>query len=235
MVEVEWEAEPVDVVGMTPEGRTAFVRELDHGADPQVLAYDLGYVVVKPLDAVRDGDGGLTLAFRVRPVSVEKRPEQSGRGVDSGVDLSGTTAVEVKQRVAAYALVTSGWGLLATEFSDRTSVPGRWGMPGGGIEDHEQPTEAVLREVAEETQQEIALGPLVEVQTSHWVGRSPRDTIEDYHAVRLVYEATCPSPTRPVVADIGGTTESARWVRLPQWRSLAWTAGWRQILEERLR
>ena len=142
--------------------------------------------------------------------------------------------IEVRQRVAAYALVTSTQGLLATEFSDRTSVPGRWGMPGGGIEDHEQPTEAVLREVAEETRQDITLGDLVEVQSSHWVGRSPRDTMEDFHAVRLIYEASCDAPTTPVVVDVGGTTESARWVPLDDWRAVAWTAGWHQILGARL-
>jgi 8-oxo-dGTP pyrophosphatase MutT (NUDIX family) len=124
--------------------------------------------------------------------------------------------------------------LLATEFSARTAVPGRWGMPGGGIDDHEQPRDAVLREVAEETQQVVTLGGLVEVQTSHWVGRSPRDTVEDYHAVRLIYTATCPHPTPPVVADVGGTTESARWVPLDQWSALSWTVGWRQVLQARL-
>ena len=92
----------------------------------------------------------------------------------------------------------------------------------------------MLREVIEETGQVITLGDLLEVQTSHWVGRSPRGTIEDYHAVRLVYTATCEHPTLPVVADVGGTTESARWVGLDQWRSLAWTVGWQQILGERL-
>ena len=115
-----------------------------------------------------------------------------------------------------------------------TAVPGSWGLPGGGIEDHEQPAETVLREVCEETLQVITLGDLVEVQTSHWVGRSPRDTIEDYRAVRLVYDATCEHPTDPVVDDVGGTTESARWIELDRWRTLSWTAGWQQILTRRL-
>jgi hypothetical protein len=86
--------------------------------------------------------------------------------------------------------------------------------------------------VAEETQQSITLGELVRVQTSHWVGRSPRDTIEDYHAIRLIYEATCEHPSRPVVVDVGGTTESARWVPLSSWPTVPWTVGWRQILAE---
>jgi ADP-ribose pyrophosphatase YjhB (NUDIX family) len=224
----------VDVVGVTPEGRTAFVHELGQGTDPRVLSHDLGFVLLRPLDAAREADGRLTLRVVVRPVQDEVRPEQNVRGLDAGLDPAVLGEVEVRQRVAAYALVTSAQGLLATEFSDRTSAPGRWGLPGGGLDDGEQPTAAVLREVCEETQQEVLLGDLVEVQTSHWVGRSPRDTIEDFHAVRLVYEATCPAPSTPVVADVGGTTESARWVPLDQWRTLAWSAGWWQILRRRL-
>jgi hypothetical protein len=37
-----------------------------------------------------------------------------------------------------------------------------------------------------------------------------------------------------VVVDVGGTTESARWVPLDAWRTLAWTPGWRLILQGRL-
>jgi len=222
------------VVGQNEDGRTVFAQPLAQGVDPRVLAHDLGYATVHPLDAVRNGGGVIEIRFLVRPLSGEPRPQQAERGRDPRIDPDSTGPVEVRQRVAAYALVTSSRGLLATEFSDRTSVPGRWGFPGGGIDDHEQPAAAVLREVAEETQQTVSLGGLVEVQTSHWVGRSPRGTVEDYHAVRLVYEATCPHPTPPVVVDVGGTTESARWVPLHAWRTLAWTAGWRQILRARL-
>ena len=102
----------------------------------------------------------------------------------------------VRQRFAAYAVVTSRQGLLATEYSGRTAVTGRWGMPGGGLDDHEPPTSAVLREVHEETSQEIILGELIKVQTSHWVGRSPYGSIEDFHAVRLIYRASCPASHR---------------------------------------
>jgi 8-oxo-dGTP pyrophosphatase MutT (NUDIX family) len=224
----------VDVLGLTADGRVAFVSELGQGDDPRVLAFEQGYVAVRPLDALRNDHGVIQLRFAVRPREGEARPGQPSRGADAGLDADALGEIEVRQRVAAYALVTSSKGLLATEFSDRTSVPGRWGMPGGGIEDHEEPAEAVLREVAEETEQDITLGDLVEVQSSHWVGRSPRDTVEDFHAVRLIYEASCDAPTTPVVVDVGGTTESARWVPLDAWRAVAWTAGWHQILAARL-
>ena len=70
-------------------------------------------------------------------------------------------------------------------------------MPGGGIDPGEEPGAAVVREVHEETAQVVELGALVAVQTSHWVGRSPSGRVEDFHAVRLVYRASCPEPGEP--------------------------------------
>jgi 8-oxo-dGTP pyrophosphatase MutT (NUDIX family) len=222
------------VVGVTEHGGHAFEVLLDHGADPGVLAYDRGYVVVRPLDANRASSGDLILRLLVRPLSDEPRPQVRRQGRDAGLVLSRHVQPTVRQRFAAYAVVTSSRGLLATEYSGRIAVTGRWGMPGGGLDDHEPPTTAVLREVHEETSQEIVLGELIKVQTSHWVGRSPYGTIEDFHAVRLIYRASCPHPTDPVVLDQGGTTESASWVSLESWRSLSWTQNWQLVLAELL-
>jgi ADP-ribose pyrophosphatase YjhB (NUDIX family) len=222
------------VVGVTEHGGDAFEVRLDHGADPEVLAYDRGYVVIRPIDANRASSGDLILRLLVRPVSDEPRPQRRRQGRDAGLVLHDQVRPVVRQRFAAYAIVTSTRGLLATEYSGRTAVTGRWGMPGGGLDDHEPPTSAVLREVAEETAQEIILGELMKVQTSHWVGRSPYGTIEDFHAVRLIYRATCPHPTNPVVLDEGGTTESAQWVPLESWHEMSWTQNWRLLLSELL-
>ena len=90
--------------------------------------------------------------FEVEPLSGQPRPQPRLRGLDRGLVLEEIDPV-IRQRVAAYAVVVSEPGLLATEYSDRTAVAERWGMPGGGIDDHEEPDEAVLREVAEETSQ----------------------------------------------------------------------------------
>jgi 8-oxo-dGTP pyrophosphatase MutT (NUDIX family) len=229
----------VRVVGSTGGGAgapepPAFVMPLGHGVDPAVVAHDAGYAVLRPLAATRDPDGELVLQLLVRPLTDEPRPVTPRRGKDAGLRVPAGVEPQVRQRFAAYAIVTSSSGLLATEYSDQTAVSGRWGMPGGGIDDGEQPVAAVLREVAEETDQQIELGDLVVVQTSHWIGRSPRGTLEDFQAVRLIYRATCPRPTEPRVLDLGGTTESARWVPLDSWRSLPWTQNWDQVLHQQL-
>jgi 8-oxo-dGTP pyrophosphatase MutT (NUDIX family) len=218
------------VVGVTEQGEQAFEVFLRHGADPDVLAFDCGYIVVTPLDANRTSSGELILRLQVRPVIDELRPQVRRQGRDAGLVLGDGVSPAVRQRFAAYAVVTSSEGLLATEYSGRTAVIGRWGMPGGGLDDHEPPMSAVLREVHEETSQQIILGNLIKVQTSHWVGRSPYGSIEDFHAVRLIYRASCPHPTDPVVLDQGGTTESAKWVPLESWRSVPWTHNWQLVL-----
>jgi hypothetical protein len=94
--------------------------------------------------------------------------------------------------------------------------------------------QCVRREVTEETAQQIELGDLTKVQTGHWIGRTPGGLIEDFHAVRLVYRASCPNPTEPRVLDRGGSTASARWVDLDDWTSLGWTANWMMVLSELL-
>lgn len=221
------------IAGVTEDGTAAFSTPLDHGADPDTVVFDQGYQALRPLEADWRG-ADLALRLRVRPLRGEARPDPPPPRTETGLIIGDDVAPVTRQRVAAYAVVLSERGLLATEYSTRTAVPGRWGMPGGGLDDHEPPVDCVRREVIEETDQRIVLGELTKVQTGHWIGRNPGGLIEDFHAVRLVYRATCPDPTDPVVLDHGGSTASARWIGLDAWADLAWTANWMMILEELL-
>ena len=99
-----------------------------------------------------------------------------------------------------------------TELSERTNAAGLWNLPGGGLDPGEQPIDAVIREVHEETEQRVSAVELLTVMTRHWVGRAPSGRVEDFHAVRLFHSAHCPEPTDPVVLDVGGSTSAARWV-----------------------
>jgi 8-oxo-dGTP pyrophosphatase MutT (NUDIX family) len=222
------------VVGVTEDGGAAFSAPLDHGADPDTVVFDQGYRVLRPLEAGWHGDD-LALRLRVRPLRGEPRPEPLPPRTDAGLLVGDDVVPVTRQRVAAYAVVLSSRGLLATEYSTQTAVPGRWGMPGGGLDDHESPVQCVRREVTEETAQQVVLGQLTKVQTGHWIGRNPGGLVEDFHAVRLIYRASCPAPSDPVVLDRGGSTASARWVELGEWTGLAWTANWMMILNELLR
>jgi 8-oxo-dGTP diphosphatase len=221
------------IVGVTEDGRSVFSTPLDHGADPAIVVFDRGYKALRPLEAGWDGPD-LGLRVLVRPLAGERRPDPVPPRADAGLIIADDVVPVTRQRVAAYAVVLSPQGVLATEYSSRTAVAGRWGMPGGGLNDHEAPADCVRREVGEETAQQIVLGELTKVQTGHWIGRNPGGMIEDFQAVRLVYRATCPNPTEPVVLDRGGTTASACWVGLDSWTTLPWTANWMMILTELL-
>ncbi len=122
------------------------------------------------------------------------------------------------QRLAAYAVVIAPVEgkrcLLLTSFTN--SRTGHWGLPGGGIDEGEEPIAALHREVWEETGQTISVKKAHSVDSNHWVGPSPAGRFEDYHAVRLIYTAHCPDPVDPVVHDVGGSTAEAAWVPIGQ-------------------
>ena len=160
-----------------------------------------------------------------RPV-VPRGPQRT-RSTLAGDDASVPT---VRQRLAAYGIVVSPRGVLATEFSHRTAVPGMWGLPGGGIDPGENPSATVQREVFEETGQEIEVVQFLDVQSDHWIGHSPTGIVEDFHAVRLIYAAHCQQPIEPVVHDVGGTTASSRWVPADSLHDIAWINGSRALL-----
>ena len=173
-------------------------------------------------------------ATRLRP-SRKGHQDRQGAQVNeemAGGDTSGAELALRHQRVAAYAVVTSSRGFLMTQFSDRTGAEGQWGLPGGGLEDDEPPDRAAVREVWEESGQLIELSELALISTSRWVGPAPGGRLEDYHAVRVIYRASCPEPTEPVVHDVGGTTASAAWLLPADLDLLEMTPGWRSILRE---
>lgn len=218
-----------------PGGPPVFTGTLPHGADPHRLAWEKGYRIVRPLSA-SGGAPELTLTVQVGRhgrSSVLQAPKT--RSMDPDLDLALESPPVVRQRLAAYGIVLSERGLLATQFSDLTAVPGLWGLPGGGIDLGESPSQALIREVAEETGQEPDISHLLDVQTDHWIGRSPTRVVEDFHAVRIIYAARCPVPSDPVVNDSGGTTADAAWVPLDRWAHVAWSSGARALLDRHLR
>lgn len=144
---------------------------------------------------------------------------------------------EPHQRLGAYAVVRARYdgvdSLLLTTFSrsDREV----WGLPGGGVDPGEDPAAGAVREVWEETGQQITRLVPLELVSRHWTGRAPSGRLEDYHAISAVYLATCPEPGDPVVHDVGGSTAEAAWVAvadLPTTPLLDWQ---RRILPRGLR
>lgn len=188
--------------------------------------FDHGFVPVRPLAAAMDEQGEIVFTWLVRETtSGDQRPAERHT-----VYVASSERPRQHQRIGAYALVLSERGILGTVNSAATLAPGTWTLPGGGIDPGESPSAAVLREVFEETGQEIVIDKVLTLESEHWIGRSITGALEDFHALRVVYGATCKTPSDPVVHDIGGSTQGADWVPTRSWRTLHWTNSSRTLL-----
>ena len=133
-------------------------------------------------------------------------------------------------RVGAYAVVVAEDRILLTELASSTTAAGAWTLPGGGIDHGETPVDAVVREVYEETGHTLVAPRLVDVGSAHFVGRSPRGRLEDFHGIRIVYRADVEQVREPEVLDVGGSTSAAAWVPLDRLDDLRLTGWLRPLL-----
>ncbi len=221
------------VVGvLSPVGSQRVDVTITHGEHPAEALFAHGFVPLRPLSAALAG-GEIVFTYLVREASaMDRRPRR--RHVVHEEPGAHQQPV-VHQRIGAYAVVLSERGLLGTVNSTLTGAPGTWTLPGGGIDPGESPSEAVLREVFEEAGQEVHIARILSLESDHWIGRSTTGVLEDFHALRIVYGATCKTPSDPVVHDLGGSTERADWVSLRTWRALHWTISSRTLLARHLR
>lgn len=194
----------------TAAGGAPFV--LPHGVDPHDLLAARGLRAERVVAADLTAPHTLTITVDASPVPVREVPANPTRRDPDVTDDELAGALR-RRRIAAYALVRHDDAVLLTELSVAArTAPGAWTMPGGGIDPGEDPADAVVREVWEETGQRVTDLYLVAVSSDHWIGRAPDGTLEDFQPIRLLYTATCPDPTEPVVHDVGGTTSAAAWV-----------------------
>lgn len=222
------------MVGADLSGAEVIRIVLGHGDDPVALLAQHGWRVRRARDVVTGSSGKhvLTMFFVVEPRASAHLERTVPPNRDEDLRSAKDELPERHQRVAAYAFVHSPRGILMTQFSDHTNAQGQWGLPGGGIEVNEAPERAVVREVWEESGQVIEVRGLALVRTSHWIGRAPSGRLEDFHAIRLVYRASCHAPTEPVVHDVGGTTASAAWVPPSVLDRLDVASSWRSLMSD---
>ncbi|HEX8632389.1 MAG TPA: NUDIX hydrolase [Catenuloplanes sp.] len=120
-----------------------------------------------------------------------------------------------KQRVAAYAVCISDDGILLTHLIGAN----RWTLPGGGLDHGEDPYDAVIREVEEETGLAVEVDRLLGVSSVRW--RTPgRDGVDvEHHGLRIIYGAHVTGGH--LRAEANGSTDEAAWIALDRVEALS--------------
>lgn len=130
------------------------------------------------------------------------------------------------RRFGAYGLITDPGGrILLSQIAPNYPGAGHWHLPGGGTDFGEQPDEALVREVYEESGQRAEVGDLLEVTFFHNpTAMGPEGVPLDWFSVRAIYRATVSSPTVVRVMEAtGGSTAEARWFTPAEVETLAVT------------
>ena len=119
-------------------------------------------------------------------------------------------------RIAAYAVIINDGNILLAHWNEH----GRngWTLPGGGIEGIEHPTEAVVREVFEETGYHAAVEELIGVDTMIVPAEQRHTGTAPLYALRILYRARILGGD--LRAEQGGSSDEARWVPLNDVASL---------------
>ena len=112
------------------------------------------------------------------------------------------------QRVGSYAVCVRDGAVLLTRFTRS----GRWTLPGGGVDHGEDPRDAVVREVLEETGLAFAVGDLLDVRSRRWEHTDPDGVLVDVHGVQLLFSGEIVGGT--LSHEVGGSSDRAEWVPL---------------------
>ena len=121
-------------------------------------------------------------------------------------------ALPRRQRVGAYAVIIRHDRILLTRLAPHITRGELWTLPGGGLDHGEDPRDAVLREIREETGLEAEVGETARVYSAHLPATWRDGRRVDAHALRIVYDGwVAPDAPDPQVLEVGGSTVAAAW------------------------
>ena len=117
-----------------------------------------------------------------------------------------------RQRVAAYAVIVRDGSILLSRLSPLVTREQLWTLPGGGLDHGEDPRDAVVREVHEETGLHADVSDTARVYSAHMPQAWRGGQRVNAHAVRIVYEGwVAPGSPEPRVVEVDGSTIEAAW------------------------
>ena len=127
-------------------------------------------------------------------------------------DLYGAAAPSASRltRVAGYAVcVDESDRILLARLTYPEIKAGHWTLPGGGIDFGEAPSDAVLRELTEETGLTGAVESLAGVES--WVrrGRDPAGIADDFQAIQIIYRVRITGGS--LTNELDGSTDATAW------------------------
>lgn len=120
-----------------------------------------------------------------------------------------------RQRVAAYAVIVRDDHILLSRLSPMVTSDELWTLPGGGLDHGEDPRNAVIREIHEETGLDATVSDTARVYSAHMPQAWRGGRRVNAHAVRIVYDGwVAPGAPEPRVLEVDGSTIEAAWVPL---------------------
>jgi len=120
--------------------------------------------------------------------------------------------VPKRQRVGAYAVILRDDRILLSRLSSVVTSEELWTLPGGGLDHGEDPRDAVIREIHEETGLTAEVGETARVYSAHLPSAWRDGRRIDAHALRIVYDGWVPvDAPEPHVVEVDGSTAEAAW------------------------
>ena len=121
--------------------------------------------------------------------------------------------VPKRQRVGAYAVILRDDRILLSRLSSLVTSDELWTLPGGGLDHGEDPRDAVVREIHEETGLTAEVGETARVYSAHLPSAWRDGRRIDAHALRIVYDGWVPvDAPEPHVVEVDGSTAEAAWL-----------------------